>query len=169
MPQPAQGGGWESSNQPPGERAGRRRMPAGSGSPPDGNRSGRPAPADGDLDVALGELDSRILSERADILARRNDSAGERPVTSGEGPQGHGREQAGGGEETTTPGAMPSAEGRPVPRPTPARMPSLPVPPDVADARDDDVVCRQLREAAMVETDPELRDKLWDEYRRCRG
>jgi hypothetical protein len=40
------------------------------------------------------------------------------------------------------------------------------VPNDVKDARDDDVVARQLREAAMNETDPVLKEKLWEEYRR---
>ncbi len=40
------------------------------------------------------------------------------------------------------------------------------VPPDLADARDDDIIARQLREAAMKEQDPELREKLWDEYRK---
>ena len=40
-------------------------------------------------------------------------------------------------------------------------------PPDfeLPDAQDDDVVARQLREAAMAETDPELRARLWEEYR----
>lgn len=40
-----------------------------------------------------------------------------------------------------------------------------PTPPDVGDGRDDDIVARQLREAAQRETDPELRERLWDEYR----
>lgn len=39
------------------------------------------------------------------------------------------------------------------------------VPADVADGSDDDIVARQLREAAMKEKDPVLRDKLWQEYR----
>jgi len=39
-------------------------------------------------------------------------------------------------------------------------------PPDIPDGTDDDVVARQIREAAMKEKDPELRDKLWDEYRK---
>ncbi len=39
------------------------------------------------------------------------------------------------------------------------------VPDDVGDGGDDDIVARQLREAAMNEDDPELREKLWDEYR----
>ena len=40
------------------------------------------------------------------------------------------------------------------------------IPPDLVDAKDDDIIARQLREAAMKEQDPELREKLWDEYRK---
>jgi len=40
-----------------------------------------------------------------------------------------------------------------------------PPPADIPDGSDDDIVARQLREAAENEKDPELRDKLWDEYR----
>jgi hypothetical protein len=39
------------------------------------------------------------------------------------------------------------------------------VPADVGDGKDDDVVARQLREAAMKEKDPAIREKLWQEYR----
>jgi hypothetical protein len=39
-------------------------------------------------------------------------------------------------------------------------------PPGIPDGGDDDVVARQLREAAEKETDPELQKKLWDEYRK---
>jgi hypothetical protein len=39
-------------------------------------------------------------------------------------------------------------------------------PPDVGDGSDDDIVARQLREAAENERDPELREKLWEEYRK---
>ena len=38
-------------------------------------------------------------------------------------------------------------------------------PPGTPDGRDDDIVARQLREAAESETDPELRERLWEEYR----
>lgn len=43
------------------------------------------------------------------------------------------------------------------------------IPPDIPDGKDDDVVARQLREAAMNEGDPVLREKLWDEYRKYKG
>lgn len=46
---------------------------------------------------------------------------------------------------------------------------SYPVPEDIPEGRDDDVVARQIREAAMNEPDPELREALWDEYRRYTG
>ena len=39
------------------------------------------------------------------------------------------------------------------------------VPEDVPSGEDDDIIARQLREAAMNEPDPVLREKLWDEYR----
>ena len=39
------------------------------------------------------------------------------------------------------------------------------IPPDIPDGNDDDIVARQLREAAMQEDDPSLREKLWQEYR----
>lgn len=45
----------------------------------------------------------------------------------------------------------------------------IPIPEDIGDGRNDDIVLRQIREAAMNESDPALREKLWDEYRRIRG
>ena len=39
------------------------------------------------------------------------------------------------------------------------------VPADVGDGKDDDVVARQLRDAATKEKDPAIREKLWEEYR----
>ena len=34
---------------------------------------------------------------------------------------------------------------------------------------DDDIIARQLREAALTEDDPQLRERLWDEYRKYQG
>jgi hypothetical protein len=44
-----------------------------------------------------------------------------------------------------------------------------PAPPDIPNGNDDDVVARQLREAAMREPDPAIREKLWAEYRKYKG
>ena len=42
-------------------------------------------------------------------------------------------------------------------------------PPDIPDGSDDDIVARQLREAAENESDPALRERLWGEYREYTG
>jgi hypothetical protein len=68
----------------------------------------------------------------------------------GQQGQGEGNQQGGGG------GVGGGARGGSGPNTVPA---------DIPDGSDDDIVARQLREAAMNETDPELREKLWQEYR----
>jgi hypothetical protein len=35
----------------------------------------------------------------------------------------------------------------------------------IPNGSNDDIIARRLRRAAENETDPELREKLWDEYR----
>jgi hypothetical protein len=42
-------------------------------------------------------------------------------------------------------------------------------PDDVATMVDDDIIARQLREAALAEEDPALRERLWEEYRKYKG
>jgi hypothetical protein len=42
-------------------------------------------------------------------------------------------------------------------------------PDDIEVMMDDDIVAKQLREAALAEDDPELRDRLWAEYRKYKG
>jgi hypothetical protein len=44
-----------------------------------------------------------------------------------------------------------------------------PVPEDIPNAQGDDIVAQQLREAAAAETDPDLRAKLWDEYKKYKA
>ena len=46
---------------------------------------------------------------------------------------------------------------------------ALPIPEDIDDGQGDDIVERQIRDAAMKETDPVLRERLWDEYRRIKN
>ncbi len=40
---------------------------------------------------------------------------------------------------------------------------------EIPSGDDDDVVARQLREAAEAETDPEVKEKLWEEYRKYKN
>ena len=42
-------------------------------------------------------------------------------------------------------------------------------PEDIPSGNDDDIVARQLREAAMRESDPDIREALWNEYRKYKG
>ena len=42
-------------------------------------------------------------------------------------------------------------------------------PEDIAVNTYEDIVARQLREAALAEDDPELRERLWEEYRKYTG
>jgi hypothetical protein len=44
-----------------------------------------------------------------------------------------------------------------------------PPPTNIPNGNNDDVVARQLREAAMREPDPAVRERLWDEYRKYTG
>ncbi|MDG1082189.1 MAG: hypothetical protein P8P14_07375, partial [Porticoccaceae bacterium] len=44
----------------------------------------------------------------------------------------------------------------------------IPIPEDIGDGQGDDIVLRQIRDAASKEQDPILREKLWDEYRRIK-
>lgn len=46
---------------------------------------------------------------------------------------------------------------------------AFPAPDDIPTGRDDDIVARQLREAATHEPDPQLREALWEEYRKYTG
>ncbi|MDX2465040.1 MAG: hypothetical protein QNK31_11100 [Porticoccus sp.] len=48
----------------------------------------------------------------------------------------------------------------------PSSQSSARAPTDIPDGRDDDIVARQIREAALKEQDPVLREKLWEEYRK---
>ena len=68
------------------------------------------------------------------------------------------------GENQQPPEAGAREDGRSTTRDTGSRAP-----PDIPDGRDDDIVARQLREAAERETDPELREKLWQEYDKYKG
>jgi hypothetical protein len=74
---------------------------------------------------------------------------------------------AGGGGEPATSGQQASAGGGGQDGDDSADI--IPIPDDVGDGRNDDIVLRQIRDAAMKEHDETLREKLWDEYRRIKG
>jgi len=132
----------------------------------------------------LGEYDERLLREQERIKAATpNDnsgSGGDGGGMGGEGGAGDGDGSgdsdgeadgqsgsnsggtAGNNSDTGTAGGQP--EGGAVGSGDTGSDSEQPA--DVGDGSDDDVVARQLREAAENESDPELKAKLWEEYRR---
>ena len=122
---------------------------------------------DAELRAGMGEFDEMLLLEQERIKAAA-------PHASDNSEQGGG--QGGGADEGGATGgagqqATDSADGSsdqqggagPGKQQHTARAGT---PPDIPDGSDDDVVARQLREAAEKETDTELKKKLWEEYRK---
>jgi hypothetical protein len=83
--------------------------------------------------------------------------------------QSQGQSSAGGGSGASAPQGNRSAGGATSAGAAEGGDGIVPVPEDIGDGRNDDIVLRQIREAAMNERDPVLRERLWDEYRRIRG
>jgi len=86
---------------------------------------------------------------------------------------GEGSEQSDDRSTGSSRSAGPSRRGgRPAttaPEGTPPEGTATAIPKDVGDGHDDDIVARQIREAATKERDPAIREKLWEEYRRYKG
>jgi hypothetical protein len=137
-----------------------------------GERTGIEATAalDAELFAGLGEFDEMLLreQERVKAAAPHTDAASGGGAGGGGGSSGSGSdagefddsgdtESASGGEPTYGQGAGPGSR---------QASTSSSAPPGTPDGSDDDVVARQLREAAEKETDPELKKKLWEEYRK---
>ena len=114
------------------------------------------------LGESLGVFDEMLLREHEELARRRASSASSSAGSSTSAADSAASASSGGwlppegtGDGAETEAALPGAADR--------------TPPDVADGRDDDVVARQLREAAQSEPDPALRERLWDEYRRYKA
>ena len=135
--------------------------------------------SEGSFDVILSDLEFSILEHA------------QQGMSSVLNPDGLPNETAGSvGEEGGDAGGSSPPFGRPAP---PARTPnddrsgqaSQPgqsgasstgsddkereIPDDLKDIDNDDIVAQQLKEAAIAETDPELKERLWQEYRKYKG
>ena len=111
-------------------------------------------------------FDGFILSERERAQNESNAAGSVQPGSDGGGGAGASRPQTiqeASGSASAVPGSPSSAAV------TQQSNETFPPPDDIPSGRDDDVVARQLREAAMSEPDPELREALWDEYRNYTG
>ena len=150
--------------------------PQGSDRPGDSSEAGggvmttaeQVAILDEQLNRGTADFDDVILQER-EVIRR----------TASNGPAGSAETQGSGGSASTSSGGQPGAFDIPPMAGTggspsydqeiPEQVAVYAPPADIPDGTDDDVVARQLREAAMREPDPELREKLWDEYRKYKG
>ncbi len=128
------------------------------------------------LDQALERFDGNILTER-DTIANQGNIDGNGPADGGmEGAGGEledangelaGGSATGGGDPADSgTGSIPASPGSRRQGDYRHTASAESIPDDIPDGSDDDVVARQIREAAMAETDPELREKLWEEYRK---
>ncbi len=122
---------------------------------------------DDQLTGSLAEFDGKLLTEKELLKAQRNaqQAEGGAPgLDAGEEEPEASSGLAGGEQDVTSedsaPNQPPAGQGGNGRQP-----PSGNVPEDIPEGQDDDVVARQLREAAENEQDPVLREKLWQEYR----
>jgi hypothetical protein len=143
----------------------------------------RKAALDARLEAGYAVFDGAILSERERAQGQANAAGSTVMGTGGAGDEGEGGEGEGseaGGDSTVMASArnnssgggyLPSSAGtdREGEFSNQSQGASFPVPADIPSGDDDDVVARQLREAALHEPDPELREKLWNEYRKYTG
>jgi hypothetical protein len=160
---------------------------AGLGTPGNGGMTAaqRRAALDARLEEGYAVFDGAILAERERAQGQANE-AGSAVMGTGGGGEGEGEGSESGGFEsgaegsTTVASASNNSSGGgylpsgAVPNGREGEFsnqnqPTFPVPSDIPTGDDDDVVARQLREAALHEPDPELREKLWNEYRKYTG
>lgn len=129
---------------------------------------------DAELERGMGEFDAMILEEQAAQRRADREAAANEPVQTasaegvpgaGTSDNGYGREIGGGGGYSTGGGMGGPRGGGTMPK----DAAKYPPPEDIPSGNDDDVVARQLREAAMREADPAVREKLWAEYRKYKG
>jgi hypothetical protein len=159
---------------------------AGLGTPGNGGMTAtqRRAALDARLEAGYAVFDGAILSERESAQGQANAAGSAVMGTGGGEGEGDGSEagglesgQSGGStvlasanNNSTGGGYLPSgaSNGREGEFSN-QNAPTFPVPGDIPNGNNDDVVARQLREVALHEPDPELREKLWNEYRKYTG
>jgi hypothetical protein len=130
----------------------------------------RRADIDGQLDASLGKFDEQLrreqqrnASERDTRTASRADGAAVGEVASGRDGAGEiGRDRSGDlrSDSATTVASTGQGAGA-VGTQGGGGAAAKPIP----SGEDDDIIARRLRKAAEAETDPELKEKLWKEYR----
>lgn len=156
-------------------------LATGSTSGGDGSITARISVLDAQLEEGYAVFDGLILGERERAQGTGggggSSNSSQDEGAGGNGGNGSGTADAGEPVILATNSSASNAGGGYIPAGTATRQGTFgtserttyEVPPDIPEGNDDDVVARQLREAAMTEPDPELREKLWDEYRAYTG
>jgi len=121
---------------------------------------------DAELFSGLGEFDEMLLREQERVKAAmpRSDSG-----SGGGGGAGSSAADSGMTEQADFGTAAEATYGEGAGPGSPRSPGKTSAPPGTPGGSDDDVVARQLREAAENETDPELKKKLWEEYRKYKA
>ncbi|MDZ7644143.1 MAG: hypothetical protein U5K76_08040 [Woeseiaceae bacterium] len=131
----------------------------------------RKARLEGELEESVGGFDEVLAEEQREVatVGRNTEGFGGGPGGRGSGGVGLGKQEGmrgtgeGGGQGAGAGGAggaTPSVAGM-----SEEQIESR-TPEDIPELVSEDIVAKQLREAALAEDDPELRERLWEEYRR---
>jgi hypothetical protein len=120
------------------------------------------------LDKSVGDFDGVLAGEQKEISTVGRDTKGFGGQGGGGGGVGLGKQASGGVEgtgevartdedETSTSPSVAGLSQEEIKKRTPD---------DIPDLVSEDIVAKQLREAALAEDDPVLRERLWEEYRK---
>ena len=131
----------------------------------------RVAVLDRQLEASTGVFDGIIREEQRQQRSSRRDQSSQ---AQNGGETGTGTESESGGRnpyEASDEGGYGSVGGGIGGRSggAPENPAIFEAPDDIPSGNNDDIVARQLREAAMREADPEVREALWNEYRKYKG
>jgi hypothetical protein len=121
------------------------------------------------LDKSIGDFDEVLMEEQREISAvsRNTEGFGTGDESRPGGSVGLGRQADGGNSTSGTISILNPTEGRKSSvdnmseEEIRARLPD-----DIIDNVDNDIIAKQLYEAALAEDDPVLRERLWEEYRK---
>jgi len=142
----------------------------GVGQYPGESEADRKARLEKTLEESVGGFDEVLADEQREIstVGRNTEGFGGSGGGAGTGRVGLGKQGGGGSGGGSGEGAQVSVPQEP----KEASVGGLSeeeirsrTPEDIPDLVSEDIVAKQLREAALAEDDPELRERLWDEYR----
>ena len=121
-----------------------------------------------ELDESIGGFDEVLMEEQQEISSVGRNTEGFGEGVEGDGGISLGEQGMSTGGITVANTAGGAVGSSPIDELSTEEIRSR-TPEDIPVTADDDIIARQLREAALAEEDPELRDRLWEEYRKYRG